>query len=65
MLLAHQFSIAFHVVGTNSCCGWPTKDQPLQDVQMADVVLENGLHKGGWAAIHFSTVEDAAVALHE
>ena len=32
---------------------------------MADVALENGLHKGGWAAIHFFTVEDATIALHK
>lgn len=44
-----------------TCYHWPPRPQ---DVILANVTLENGVHKGGWAAIHFASVEAASIA-HE
>ena len=34
-----------------------------QEVVLANMALENGVHEAGWAAVHFASIEHASIAL--
>lgn len=35
----------------------------LQELVVANVALENGVHEAGWVAVHFANEEAATIAL--